>query len=132
MAGVLSLGLALLGIVAGMFLWAQMTRWVVLLYVSGSREGGDFLGPPKRRLIWAIPFLTLLHPTPWIIGAAIFFAIRAFRGSIGPGWAWFFGGVSIAILLMSSITVAMIAHWRKSALSQVGGTNKSLERTREG
>lgn len=132
MAAVLSPGLALVGFLAGLLLWAQLTRWVGLLYVSGSREGGDFLGPPKRRLIWAIPLLTLLHPTPWIIGAAILFAFRAFTGSLGPGWAWFFGGLSIAILFMGSIAIAMISRWRKAALSQVGGPNKSFERTRAG
>ena len=58
------------GLFAGMLLWVQFTRWVALLYVSGSKEGGDFLGPPKRRLLWATPFLALLHPAPWLVGAA--------------------------------------------------------------
>jgi hypothetical protein len=48
------------GLFAGMLLWVQFMRWLMLLYVSGSKHGGDFLGPPKRRLLWAISALTML------------------------------------------------------------------------
>ena len=132
MADLISPGLALTGFLSGMFLWVQITRWVGLLYVAASKEGGDFLGPPKRRLLWAAPFISLLHPTPWLIGAIAFFAYHAFRGAIDPGWTWFFGGVTVAVMFMATTTVAMIARWKHSASSQERGPNKSLERTREG
>jgi hypothetical protein len=131
MSDVLTPFLGFAGLLAGMLLWAQFTRWVGLLYVSGSKEGGDFLGPPKRRLLWAIPFLALLHPAPWLLGAAVFFAFRATRGDMGAGGSWFFGGLALALLFMILITLAVLARWRRVRQSQVGGPNNSLERTRE-
>jgi hypothetical protein len=102
------------GFFAGMMLWAQFTRWVGLLLVSGSKDGGDFLGPPKRRLIWVIPFLALVHPAPWLLGAAIFFAFRSIRGATGAGWIWFFGGVVLALLYMLFSTLTLLVRWRRS------------------
>jgi hypothetical protein len=119
------------GFFAGMILWVQFTRWMGLLYVSGSKDGGDFLGPPKRRLLWAIPFLAVLHPAPWLIGAAGIFAFRALRADAGGGGTWFFGGLSLALLFMILTTVSVLARWRNLRRSQGSGPNKSLERTRE-
>jgi hypothetical protein len=118
------------GFFAGMLLWAQFTRWVALLYVSGSKDGGDFLGPPKRRLLWAIPFLALLHPAPWLLGATAFFALRALRGDVATGWSWFIGGVALALLFMSLSALAVLVRWRRSRHSQASAPNKSLERAR--
>ena len=120
------------GFLAGMILWVQFTRWVGLLYVSGSREGGDFLGPPKRRLLWAIPFLALLHPAPWLIGMAGIFAFRAFRADADGSGAWFFGGLSLALLFMTLTTVSVLARWRHLRRSQGGGPDKSLDGTLDG
>jgi hypothetical protein len=121
----------MLGFVAGMLLWTQLTRWVGLLYVSGSKEGGDFLGPPKRRLAWAIPMIGLLHPAPWLICLAIFFAIRAYQSHAGEGWAWFFGGLLLAILFMILGTVVALARWRRLQQSEANAPNKWMGRTRD-
>ena len=121
----------LAGFVAGMLLWVQFTRWVGLLYVSGSKAGGDFLGPPKRRLIWAIPFVALLHPAPWLIGVTGIFASRAVHSDAEGSAVWFVAGLSLAVLFMILTTVAAIARWRRLQSSRAGGPNKSLERTRE-
>lgn len=102
------------GFFAGTLLWAQLTRWAVLLYVSASKDGGDFLGPPKRRLLWAAPVVALLHPAPWMAGMAVFLAIGAFRAQAASGWAWFFGGLTLAILLMMFVTVAMLVRSRRA------------------
>jgi hypothetical protein len=118
---------ALPGFFAGMFLWAQCTRWVGLLYVSVSKDGGDFLGPRKRRLLWAVPFLALLHPAPWLTGAAVLFAFRTFRGDAAPGWSWFFGGLALALLFMLLGTLTVIVRWRHLRKLQANGPDKSLE-----
>jgi len=98
--------LGIAGFFAGMLLWTQFTRWVALLYVSGSKEGGDFLGPPKRRLLWAVPFLAVLHPAPWLIGLTVIFA---WRGGIG-----FLAGLCLALLSMIFTTVTALVRWRRS------------------
>ena len=45
----------------------QLSRWALLLSTTVSTHGGDFLGTPKRRLIWALPFVALLHPAFWLL-----------------------------------------------------------------
>ena len=104
----------LVGFFAGMSLSMQVTRWVALLYVSGAKEGGDFLGPPKRRLVWAIPFVGLLHPAPWMVGVLGFLAFRAFRSNGPAGWKWFFGGLLVAWLFMAISFAFALARWRHS------------------
>jgi hypothetical protein len=111
------------GFVAGLLLWTQLTRWAVLLHASVVKQGGDFLGPPKRRLLWVIPFVALLHPAPWLIGVAGIFAFRAFRSDAGGGGTWFFGGLSAALLFMAVTTVTLLARWRRFQRSRAGGPN---------
>src|SRR3954466_7260583 len=120
--------LAFAGFFSGMLLWLQFTRWAILLYVSASKNGGDFLGPPKRRLLWAIPFLALLHPAPWLLGAAVFFMFRAMRGDTGAGWSWFLGGLALALVFMLLSTLTMLARWRRLRHSQPSGSDTQANR----
>jgi len=113
MSQVATPALSVFGFFIGMSLWTQLTRWVALLYVSGSNQGGDFLGPPKRRLLWAFPIVGLFHPAPWLLCAAVFFGIRAYRSHAAEGWAWFFGGLSFAVLYMILSTVVALIRWRR-------------------
>src|SRR4051812_48114071 len=113
MSDVATLVLGVLGFVAGTLLWTQFTRWVGLLYVSGSKHGGDFLGEPKRRLLWAIPVVALLHPAPWLVCAAAIAGVRTLRASAGRGWGWFFGGLSVALLFMIFSTVTVLLRRRQ-------------------
>jgi hypothetical protein len=102
------------GLIAGMLLWVHVMRWVGLLYVSQAKDGGDFLGPPKRRLLWALPVFALLHPAPWLVGATAFVAFRAFRAGAASGWRWFFGGLILALLYMILMTLTAFARWRRA------------------
>lgn len=99
--------------------------------MSGSKHGGDFLGPPKRRLLWATPALALLHPAPWLIGVAAVLGFRTFRADSTEGWGWFFGGLSLAFLLMILSTMAVLVRWRRLRHSESIGPHKSLAHTRE-
>ncbi len=123
--------LSLFGFLVGMLLWIQFTRWVGLLYVSASKHGGDFLGPPKRRLLWATPVLALLYPAPWLIGMSALLGFRTFRSDSTGGWGWFFVGLSLALLFMVLSTIAVLVRWRHLRHSEKSRPNKSLERTRE-
>ena len=119
------------GFIAGLLLSTQLTRWAVLLYESGSKQGGDFLGPPRRRLLWAMPFVALLHPAPWLTGVAGVFTFRAIRADAWGGGTWFFGGLSAALLFMAFTAVTLLTRWRRIRHLQPGGPATSLERTRE-
>jgi hypothetical protein len=86
---------ALFGFFAGSLFATQTSRWVALIVTSVTHHSGDFLGPPKRRLLWALLPLALLHPAPYIIGAVAFAAYRCFEGKLAAAWTWFFGGFCI-------------------------------------
>jgi hypothetical protein len=103
----------LMGFLAGTLLWTQLTRWVLLLYTVGSKHGGDYLGPPKRRLIWAAPIVGLIHPAPWLICVTVFLGVHAYRVQAGARWAWFYGGLSLAILLMIFSTAMALTRGAK-------------------
>jgi hypothetical protein len=45
---------------------SQMGHWVTLMVTTLAKHGGDFLGEPRRRLLFAFPFVALLHPGLWL------------------------------------------------------------------
>jgi hypothetical protein len=85
------------GFVAGSFVTTQMMRWGTLLWVSTTTHGGDFLGPPKRRLLWVLPFAALLHPAPYVAASVVFLTVATLRGKIGLIWLWLLGGTYVYV-----------------------------------
>ena len=76
----------------------QILRWGTLLWVTTTTHGGDFLGPPKRRLIWAFPFVLLLHPTPYLVTLLLVFTVWAVQGKVEAIWLWLLGGIYLHIV----------------------------------
>jgi len=105
--------LGILGFFVGLSFWTQFTRWVVLMATTGSKHGGDFLGPPRRRLLWAVPFVAVLHPVPWRLGAGVIASFMSFHNAAGFGWTWFFGGLWLGVLLMALTTAVVLARVRR-------------------
>jgi hypothetical protein len=81
------------GFCVGGLLLIQALRWGTLLWVTTTTHGGDFLGPPRRRLIWAFPFVLLLHPVPYFVIFLILFTISALQGKVESIWLWLLGGL---------------------------------------
>ena len=73
---------SIFGFFAGSLFATQTSRGVVLISTSATQQGGDFLGAPKRCLLWALPPLALLHPAPYIICAVAFATFRCFEGKL--------------------------------------------------
>jgi hypothetical protein len=65
-----------------------LLRWAALLHITLGLHGGDFLGPPKRRLLWATPLVLLMHPAPYFLVGTVAVAVLAVRGRISGGWVW--------------------------------------------
>ena len=107
--------LALLGFFVGTLLGTQLMRWGVLLWVSTTTHGGDFLGSPRRRLLWVFPFVLLLHPAPYFVALALTFTVWALQGKVGPIWLWLVGGfyAYIAILGLRMLQVYRIQRRRR-------------------
>src|SRR5258706_11635505 len=78
----------MLGVLAGFTASSITGHWLTLVMVSMAKHGGDFLGPPRRRLIGLLPFATLLHPRAWLVGAALYFTGRILFRGLNPLWTW--------------------------------------------
>jgi hypothetical protein len=51
-----------LGFFAATLLVSVISHWAALLVTVLGKHGGDFLGPPKRRLLWAAPLVQVQGP----------------------------------------------------------------------
>jgi hypothetical protein len=91
--------LLFLGFSAGTVFGTQMLRWGALLWVSTTTHGGDFLGPPKRRPLWVLPFVLLLHPAPYLLAFVVVFTAWAFQGKVGSIWVWLLGGFYVYVVI---------------------------------
>lgn len=82
-----------LGFLVAIFFAPMMTRWAALLGAVLGKHGGDFLGAPKRRLVWAAPLAMVIHPAPFLVAAVLAGGAMAGLGLLGRSWEWFFAGL---------------------------------------
>src|SRR5688572_17280531 len=108
---------ALAGLFAGVLLWVQVLRWLALVYTALRQHGGDFLGTPKRRLIWVTPFVALLHPAPWMLVALAYLLYRALATPLSGGWRWFLVGSATGVCLQGATTLLAMLRLRRSGAS---------------
>jgi hypothetical protein len=73
----------LVGFMGGSFLVTRLTHWGLLVWVSLTKHGGDFLGAPRRRLLWVFPFVALLHPTPYFLVVVVLALYRMLQAKVG-------------------------------------------------
>ena len=59
------------GVLAAMVAVGQLTRWISVLATTLAKHGGDFLGEPRRRLLWAAPIFSILHPGFYVALATV-------------------------------------------------------------
>ncbi len=110
----------MLGVLAGFTVSSITGHWLTLVMVSMAKHGGDFLGPPRRRLIGLLPFATLLHPGAWLVGAALYFTGRILFGGLNPLWTWvavgFYG--ALAFLGVAALAGQARTNRRKRKIDQ--------------
>ena len=107
-----ALAAAFFGAMAGMLLGAllimQLSRWGLLLYVNVTKHGGDFLGEPRRRLLWAFPFVALLHPALWALVAVLWSALHVLRhGASSFQWGLLVGASLYLVPMLLSAVVML-------------------------
>ena len=110
-----SFGLASVGFISGMVVVPLLLRWAALLHITLGLHGGDFLGPPKRRLLWATPLVLLVHPAPYFLVGAVAVAVLAARGRISGGLGWLLAGFCASALYMGMIVTLTALKGRKRA-----------------
>jgi hypothetical protein len=103
-----SLGLAALGFIVGMVVVPYLLRWIALLHTTFGLHGGDFLGPPKRRLLWATPLIILVHPAPYFLVGAVAITVLAARGRISGGWVWLLVGFCAYAVFMAMMMMRIL------------------------
>jgi hypothetical protein len=96
-----------IGFVAGIIFVPMITHWAALLGVVPRRHGGDFLGPPTRRLLWAAP-LAVIHPVPILIAAVVAGGVMAASSLLGAAWEWFFAGLYSNLAFMGLFVLAAL------------------------
>jgi hypothetical protein len=84
--------LVFLGFFVGTMFGTQMIRWGALLWVSTTTHGGDFLGPARRRLLWVLPFVLVLHPAPYLVALVGVLTVWALEGKVASIWLWALAG----------------------------------------
>jgi hypothetical protein len=97
--------LAILGFFTGSLVVPQIFRWVALLAVATAKQGGDFLGPPRRRLLWVVPFVVFFHPGLYVIIALIVSTGFCLLNWSGGGWDWFLVGLYVCVIV-SGLSIA--------------------------
>ena len=110
-----SVGLTAAGFVVGTVVVPLLLRWASLLRITLGLHGGDFLGPPKRRLLWATPLVLLVHPAPYFLAGIVVVAVLAARGRISVGWVWLFLGFCAYAVFMGIMVRWSILRARKRA-----------------
>ena len=80
------------GLFLGMILVPAALRWGVLVHTSVTKQEGDFLGRPRRRLLWFTPFAFLLHPIPYVIAGLLAASLFALLGRLSTGALWILAG----------------------------------------
>jgi hypothetical protein len=106
------------GFFFGMLIVAQLFRWILLIRTTIVPCGGDFLGPPKRRLLWATPFALLMHPAPYILLGICWIAALAATGRLSYPWPLILGGFSAGaafIVLSTALRLFMVRRARSKS-----------------
>jgi hypothetical protein len=101
------------GVFLGMIFVPQLIRWTLLLHTTFRLQEGDFLGAPKRRLLWFVPFVLVFHPLPYIAAGMVVVSALASAGRLAPAWSWFLGGFYAYSLLMVVLIVPKLLVLRK-------------------
>lgn len=117
--------LFLAGFFAAAFTVSRILHWASLTRVSIGKLGGDFLGTRKRRLIWATPFVLLLHSGLYLVVGLLAASVLAIAGQLPPGWRWFMAGF-YAYAVAGGLLVLYVLRKRRSRESQQSRHDEGL------
>jgi hypothetical protein len=82
-----------------------LMRWGLLIHTSLAKQSGDFLGAPRRRLLWLAPIVFLLHPMPYIVVGLLIVSVLAAVGRLSAGWVWFLGGFYAYVAMIGFLVI---------------------------
>jgi hypothetical protein len=105
------------GFFLGMFLFSHVARGIGLVAYTLSKQSGDFLGPPKRRLLWMAPIVAAINPGVLLLVFAGYIAAKAIGGHVQREVIWLLAGCATSFLWMGLLIVSVIrkARFRKAS-----------------
>ena len=124
-----SLLVAIAGFFLGTLIFSQLTRWVGLVGYALSKQGGDFLGQPKRRLVWMAPILAVMHPGLAFFLVAVFLAANWLSASSSDLLTWLAGGACVSFTFQLFFFFLVYRKMR-AAKSTPRAPNNPLDRSR--
>jgi hypothetical protein len=86
---------------------------MTLVYTTVTPQSGDFLGPAKRRLMWASPFLFLFHPAPYLVVGLVTATLLAILGRLSNVWASLLLGFYAYAVFLGLLIVARLLRKRQ-------------------
>lgn len=105
------------GVFAATLTVSRVLHWVALIRTTVGKLGGDFLGAPKRRLIWATPFVLLLHPALYLVLGLLVVSVLEIGGRLPAGWRWFVAGF-YAYAVLGGLLALNVMRKRRSRRNQ--------------
>jgi hypothetical protein len=102
-----------LGFFTGGLVVQQTLRWIALLSVVTAKQGGDFLGPPRRRLLWVVPFVVFFHPGLFIMGGLIVSTSFCLLNRSGGELGWFLVGLYIYVIMCGLLIASKYRQFRR-------------------
>ncbi len=119
--------IAVAGFFAGGVVVQQVLRLIALLTVTTAKQGGDFLGPPQRRLLWAVPFVVFFQPGIYAIGALVVITGCYLLNRLGGEWGWFLTGLYLHVTV-SGVSIASRYRRFRRKLGKVDSAAHDQER----
>jgi hypothetical protein len=110
---VTAIPLAIVGFFFGILFVPQLFRWIVLVRTAVAPQEGDFLGPLRRRLLWATPLVLLMHPAPYLLLDICWIAVRAAMGRVPYPWPSILAGFCAGVALIVASTVIRLVSLRR-------------------
>jgi hypothetical protein len=111
------------GVFAGTVAVSRILHWVSLIRTSVGKLGGDFLGAPRRRLIWVTPFVLLFHPALYLVLGLLAVSVLAIAGRVPAGWRWFMAGF-YAYAVVGGLLMLNVMRKRRSRRNQQSEIDK--------
>jgi uncharacterized membrane protein YhhN len=107
--------MAILDFFTGSLVIQQILRWITLLSVATAKQGDDFLGPPRRRLLWVVPFVVFFHPGLYMIGALIVSTGFCLLNRPGGESGWFLLGLCFNVIVSGLLIASKYRRIRRKS-----------------
>jgi hypothetical protein len=103
------------GFLVALLVITMLFRWLWAIRVVTAKQWVyDGQLQQRRKLLWALPIVLILHSGPWTVGV---FGFLSWELIIAEKWAGYGWGLVAGVLLMTSLACATLARQRREAIA---------------